>query len=1206
MLLEGLVLMTGAEVGKHLLKSATEVGGGAVKEYLKGFFKGKIEAIVDKNLQLELKAAMEKAIGEFMKLFVEELRHADVPDDDIDRYYVNRIESLITDKETIALLGRAFDPGFKGFDDVQIAQIREIWTVYFKYRLMFPAKFDWQLLLDDYETKVTVIRRADEKLRKILDSEALGSIDDGIKTLIPINQKTADIAEKIYEHLQSNAPIPIGFDLDGYRKSLQESYGDLKLGRLGNNNEHNIQLGKIFIEQNVREALPPDPSPDPNSDESERNRRQYLEKSAEPVLTVLRDENCQRAVLLGDPGSGKSSLLQYLALDWAEGKTERFPLLIELREYAHARSDACSDVQNFLDFLVRGDAADCNFDRHPLHEYLLHQPSLVMFDGLDEIFDSQLRESTIDRIAKFAKQYPNAKIVVTSRVVGYVPDRLRGVEFKHFTLQELDESQIQEFIDTWYKLAQGEKPKQEQLKQRLKDAIDRSPPIRILADNPLLLTLMAMLNQQGDLPTRRVDLYNGALQLLLHNWDITVKKLEEDPSLEAIEVWEKQEMLGKIAYEMQFKEGMAGNLLDSQRLKQILTGYLKEHDFPEYQKTAKRLIEQLRTRSFILCAYGADAYGFVHRTFLEYFCAKDFVLRLKQEQYSREQLRDDVFARYWQDETWHEVLKLICGLLEPEQAGYLVEFLMDREVDRADYLYLNFVFRDEKCADKEAFQHLQLAIECWAEVKSPESSTAKNLKKKLKGEIESQSKISLSHPAAKLLLDLIGKYYHKEPETLTWLKDIALNAQDEYVRQAAVESIGEYYHKEPETLTCLKDIALNAQDEYVRQAALRSIGEYYHKEPETLNCLQQIALNAQHEDIRSTAVESIGKYYHKEPETLNCLQQIALNDQDQWVRWLAVKSIVKYYHTERESLNCLQQVALNDQDEGVRSTAVESIVKYYHTERESLNCLQQVALNDQHEDVRSTAVESIGKYYHKEPETLTWLKDIALNNQHQGVRRAAVWSIGQYYHQEASTLPWLKDIALNDQHEDVRSTAVWSIGQYYHQEASTLPWLKDIALNDQHEDVRSTAVESIGKYYHKEPETLTWLKDITFNDRDGWVRWAAVISIGKYYHKEPETLTWLKDIALNDQNEWVRRAAVKSIAQYYIQDDIAFKLLCQIASQDPYRGENYFNPRKIALEAVVENYIDQPEVIELLRDRSTQEPDEELRIWAEEQLKNIG
>ena len=49
----------------------------------------------------------------------------------------------------------------------------------------------------------------------------------------------------------------------------------------------------------------------------------------------------------------------------------------------------------------------------------------------------------------------------------------------------------------------------------------------------------------------------------------------------------------------------------------------------------------------------ADAYGFIHRTFLEYFCAKGFVRRLREESYSLEDLRDDVFAQHWQDETWH-------------------------------------------------------------------------------------------------------------------------------------------------------------------------------------------------------------------------------------------------------------------------------------------------------------------------------------------------------------------------------------------------------------------------------------------------------------------------------------------------------------------------------------------------------------------------
>jgi hypothetical protein len=1125
MLLEGLVLMTGAEVGKHLLKSATEVGGGAIKEYLKGFFKGKLGDIVDK-FQSELKAAMEKAIGEFMKLFVEELRDSGVTDKSIDRYYVNSesIESFIKDKDTIAILGEAFDASREGFDRHAQTRIKGIWIErYLISGVTFPVDFDWLLLLGKYQLKVNEIRRADEKLRKILDSELLGSIDN--------------VAKKSYEIQKSNAPIPIGFDLDGYRESLQYSYGHLKLGRLNSKDKHDIQLCKIFIEQNVREDLPPDRSLNPNSDEL---KRQYLEKSAEPVLKVIRDEKCQRAVLVGDPGAGKSSLLQYLALDWAEGNTDRFPLLIELREYAIDRSGA----KNFLDFLVGGVGADWKFDRHQLHEHLQTQPSLVMFDGLDEIFDPQVRESTIDQIANFAtQQYPNAKIVITSRVVGYDPDRLRGVKFQHFTLQELDKSQIQKFIDKWYQLALGEDPQQKQFKQRLKDAIDRSPAIQNLANNPLLLTLMAMLNRQGSLPNQRVDLYDRASRLLLHNWDFEGKNLKLDPSLETIEAEEKQEILGHIAYEMQSEAGLAGNLLGSKRLKQILTGYLKKNDFQEPKEKAQRLIEQLRRRSFILSAYGTDAYGFVHRTFLEYFCARDFVRRLNEESYpSLEQLRDDIFARYWQDETWHEVLQLICGLLKPDRAKSLVEFLMMQEVDRADYL------DDENQATTGAFQHLRLATECWAEVKSPKSElTTKKLKEKLKKEIESQSKISLDYKASKVLLESIAKYYHTEPATLNWLKDIALNAQHENVRQAAVWSIAEYYQTEPGTLNWLKDIALNAQHEFVRRAAVFSIAEYYQTEPGTLNWLKDITLNDQHEFVRGAAVWLIAEYYQTEPATLNWLKDIALNDQHEHVRGVAVRLIAEYYQTEPATLNWLKDIAFNDQHEFVRRAAVWSIAEYYHTEPATLNWLKDIALNAQHELVRQQAVMSIAKYYQTEPGTLNWLKDIAFNAQHGIVRVGAVDSIAEYYQTEPATLNCLKDIALNDQDEDVRHQAVMWIAEYYQTEAATLNWLKDIALNDQHEDVRGGAVMWIAKYYHPEAETLNWLKDIALNAQHEFVRRAAVFSIAKYYHPESETLNWLKDIAFNAQHKDVRLTAVYSIAKYYHTESETLNWLKDIA-----------------------------------------------------------
>jgi HEAT repeat protein len=1139
----------------------------------------------------------------FVELFLQELRDRGVENEQIkQKKYHKYLGKLVSDPDVKELLAKSFESNFV-FERTKIDRIEQIWTQQYQPSgVPFPADFNWDLLIERYQEALMELRKRDEKEQKVLELEATEA-----------NTK----AQKL------TAPIPVGFDIPKYRESLNTSYGYLKLNTLDTtDSQYRIQLGKMFIEQNVREALPPSRFEIPqhykqnffksgkldldlNPEQAEQYRRQYLESSAEPVLAAICNEKCQRAVVLGDPGSGKSTLLQYLALDWAEGKTERFPLLIELREYVNDRSPA----KTFLDFLERGARADWKFDRHKLHKYLLTQPSLVMFDGLDEVFDLDNYQAVVDEIANFAnQQYPKAKIIVTSRVIKYNSEQLRDAKFQHFTLQELDRSQIEEFIDKWYQLAMGEDSAQELLKQRLNDAIDNSPAIANLAGNPILLTMMAILNRRQDLPKERAELYDQASRIFLHNWDVDHKKL--NLPLDKIGRQEKQEILRKIAYEMQSDEkGLALNLIDSGRLKAILTDYLKREGFGNPRETADGLIDQLRSRNYILCDRGRDAYGFVHRTFLEYFCAREIVHQFKEEQsLSIEQLRDDIFGQHWQDRAWHEVLRLICGLLLPKWAGQLVDFLMVREVDRSDYL------DDDNCAKEEAFQHLQLAIECFAEIRNPQSisSIAAKLREKLKNEIESQSKILLSYEAALSLFNSIGQYYQTESETLTWLQNFAaLHDQDGGVRQAAIWSIGEYYQTE-ETLTWLQNFAaLHVQDEGVRRVTVKSIGKY-HETEETLTWLQNFAaLHEQKEWVRQAAVESIGQYYQTE-ETLTWLQNFAaLHDQDEWVRRAAVESIGEYYcHTNPETLTWLQNfAALHDQDGGVRRAAVESIAEYYHTESDTLTWLQDFATtpDDQDGGVRRAAIQSsFSGYHYTEPDVPTLIQNLTFHIEENIHRWAAVESIAKYYQTDPETLTWLQNVvALHDEDLVLQFAAVKSIAEYYQAEPETLPWLQNVAFHDQNGwSVRSLAMQLIAEYYQAEPETLPWLQN-ALHDQDMVLRVFAVQSIGQYYQTEPETLTCLQKVALHDENGRVRLIAVQSIAEYYIQADGVFELLCQIASQDPSPEIGYFNPRKTALKALVEHYIDRPEVIELLRDRSTQDPDEELRKWAKEQLKNI-
>ena len=242
-----------------------------------------------------------------------------------------------------------------------------------------------------------------------------------------------------------------------YPKSLKDRYGNLDLSGLDVQQE--IKLCEIFFEQNVREDLnlnqPEllDPlEEDRQSPQPDEDRPLSADKSSEPVMKVLK-ENCRCAVILGGPGSGKSTLMQYLALSWAEQQKEestlarylpgdwteehakQFPILIELEEYVKTRIDA----ESFLDFWYRGLGSVWKFDADGLQESLKKEPHLVMFDGLDEIAigaaspsaNRQLYRDIINKIIDFANRYPAAQVIVTSRLGGYNAERLHNANFRH-------------------------------------------------------------------------------------------------------------------------------------------------------------------------------------------------------------------------------------------------------------------------------------------------------------------------------------------------------------------------------------------------------------------------------------------------------------------------------------------------------------------------------------------------------------------------------------------------------------------------------------------------------------------------------------------------------------------------------------------------------------------------------------------------------
>jgi energy-coupling factor transporter ATP-binding protein EcfA2 len=807
--------------------------------------------------------------------------------------------------------------------------------------------------------------------------------------------------------------------------------------------------------------------------ELENHRKRYVEQPIRGVFEVLgnpeessKDGVAKYAVILGDPGSGKSTLLQYLALIWAERPVRDLPLyplplLLELRTYARDKqAGKCKDIVSF----IHGGNITCRLNQQDLHEKLKSGDVIALFDGIDEVFDPALRDEVVTDIHRFTNDYPKVRSIATSRWLGYKSHRLINAGFQHFMLQELNDEQMQDFVVRWHDLNFVEGVDKDRKQERLQKAIRESRSIKELAGNPLLLTMMAILNRNQELPRDRPELYNQASRVLLHQWDVE-RALVEDRRIDpkTIDYRDKQAMLRKVAYYMQSSaKGLAGNLISAAQLESILTDYLKTIEVEKPREIARIMIGQLRTRNFILCDLGGDSYGFVHRTFLEYFCAWEFVWQFKEEQtLTIEQLINDVFGQHWRDESWHEVLRLISGMIEPRFVAEIIEFLLSQNLDRSKFLE-----NDDKELKSEGLSNLLLASDCLSEVRNTNLiiSTSNNLLDILKKEATEDKTYGFTYEAAISLLTRITYTWQSDLQTLGWLKNLHKSSPFWHIQYVSIFMISQGWKDDPETLPWLKDYALNYQNYAVRSAAVQEIAKGWKKDDsDTLPLLKDRALNDQNYVVRSAAVQEIAKGWKDDSDTLPWLKDRALNDQNYNVRSAAVQEIAKGWKDDSDTLPLLKDRALNDQNYNVRSAAVQEIAKGWKDDSDTLPWLKDRALNDHNYNVQSAAVQEIAKGWKDDSDTLPWLKDCVLNDQDNDVRSAAVQEIAKGWKDGSDTLPLLKDRALNDQNWDVRRAAVQEIAKGWKDDSDTLPLLKDRVLNDQDNDVRSAAVQEIAK-----------------------------------------------------------------------------------------------------------------------------------------------
>jgi hypothetical protein len=317
---------------------------------------------------------------------------------------------------------------------------------------------------------------------------------------------------------------------------------------------------------------------------------------------------------------------------------------------------------------------------------------------------------------------------------------------------------------------------------------------------------------------------------------------------------------------------------------------------------------------------------------LEYFCAWEFVWQFKELQtLTIEQLINDVFGNHWQDESWHEVLRLISGMIEPRFVAEIIDFLLEQKVDESKFFY-----EDEGGLRKEGLSNFLLAANCLEEVRHRDwiaANTSNKLLKVLQHKFEQEF---LDYETRYIVIRIIATIWKENPSVFAWFKNFIgdvsyLTGIDFYI---VVAQIVETWKGDPDIFLCLKDRALNDRDNDVRSFVVRAIAQGWKDDPDTLSWLKDCALNDEDNDVRSAAVQEIAQGWKEDPQTFDFLCDRAIhdpfvrgNEYQPNPRQTALQAILNHYRDKPQTLELLKAISNNDPDEELKEFAKEELAK---------------------------------------------------------------------------------------------------------------------------------------------------------------------------------------------------------------------------------------------------------------------------------------
>ena len=848
---------------------------------------------------------------------------------------------------------------------------------------------------------------------------------------------------------------------DGYLRSLVSAYQQWwRLYTLTDATGRESQLDQVkpsdFMDLGLMAQIIEPPKSEQDSESGQKKEKKEEVKSF-PVLEGICKYAVDHVLLVGRPGSGKSTALARLL--WQEAKNAlkddqaKIPVLVELR-YLPSEANESSVCDRILAFMHKHDPA-LDIDEAGIKQLLRQGRLLLLVDGVNELPSDRGRVMVNQFRELYQKTCP---MIFTTRELSAGGDL--GIS-KRLEMQPLTEPQMQQFVMA-YLPTQGESLLR-QLSGRLRE----------FGQTPLLLWMLCSLFQQSEQIPPNLGMVFRAFTVGYGD------RIKQDVTLSK----DSRAWWGRLLQYLAFKMTCGESLTELQvaisrrEAEQILVEFLRgKVEFAD--DCAVRWLEDLLKHHLIQISN--DRIEFRHQLIQEYYAA-EWLLGLLPS-LSDARLQHD-YLNYLK---WTEPLALMLELVESEeQAVRVVRLALEVDLRLGARLAgaVKYGFQKRTVGllmgeiDDRKIPKLY-AIELFWETVSNKAVEPLILALK-------DSDYSVRRDAAEILGKIVSNKAI-EPLILLALKD-SVN----YVRWEAAEALGKIgSDKALETLM----LALQDSDNSVRSNAADALGKIGSDKAVELLIK---ALKDSNVYVRANAAKALGKIgSDKAVEPL----VFALQDSINFVGWDVADALGKIGGDKAVELLML---ALQDSDNSVRRNAAEALGKIGSDK--ALETLM-LALQDSDNSMRISVARALGKIGDdKAVEPLIQ----ALKDSDYLVRIHTAGELGEIGSDKA--LETLIQ-ALKDSNEYVRISVARALGKIGSDKAVE-PLM--LALQDSDNSVRRNAAEALGKI-GSDKAVAPFIQAL--KDSNKYVRSSAAETLGEIgSDKAVDPLIQ----ALKDSNEYV-------------------------------------------------------------------------------------